>query len=247
MLEILFQNQNYVFINKPRGHHVVPHEDPKHRAHKSQVCLYQLRDQLGLYLYPIHRLDVATTGVVGFALNSAAAAHFQKMSQEGLVRKRYFAIVRGWPHRLKSNPLNHSQNDDWIEIDIPLESDSSDQLLQALTRIRVLEKFEIPLSVGKNAHHRSRYALIEAAPLTGRFHQIRRHLNRRSWPIIGDVSHGDSHHNRFFRDKMQNQGLLLHASHIEFPDINQEIIQSTSTLEKNFANTLNQLRGIQVF
>jgi tRNA pseudouridine65 synthase len=245
LLEILLQNQNYVFINKPRGYHVVPHEDPKHRVHKSHVCLYQLRDQLGLYLYPIHRLDVATTGVVGFALNSAAAAHFQKMSQEGLVRKNYLAIVRGWPYHPKPLQENLCNQTDWIEINIPLESDSSDLVLQAETHIRAVEKFEIPLSVGKNQHHHSRYALIEAIPKTGRFHQIRRHLNRCSWPIIGDVSHGDSHHNRFFREKMKNKGLLLHASSLEFPDMTHELIRAKASMDNDFTVTLNELRSFR--
>lgn len=239
-LEILFQNDNYVFVSKPRGHHVVPHEDPTHRVHHSKVCLYSLRDQIDRYLFPIHRLDVATTGVLGFALTSAAAAAFQKNLQQGSIQKEYLALVRGWPFE---NPGSFITSDQWITIDIPLESDSSSALLPSQTQFQVLERFSIPAKIGKKNHDQARYSIVRAKPLTGRFHQIRRHFNRKSWPIIGDVSHGDSHHNRYFRETLGVNGLMLHAERICFFDpMSKQEIDVKSAPAKEFSEASRKLR-----
>ena len=137
-----------------------------------------------------------------FALNKPSAANLCKQFQLGLVKKTYVAVVRGWP-------------EDEGVIDMPLQLDSTGDLAEALTRYKTHARIELPSAVGKR-HATARYALVEAMPETGRFHQVRRHLARISHPLLGDAIHGDSYHNRFFRTELGLSGLWLKAKDIEF-------------------------------
>lgn len=205
--KVLFQDDEFVFIDKPAGYYVHPPEDASlaRFCRPERVILSQLRRQLGKYLFPVHRLDVATSGVLVFALSSEAAARFQECSQNGHIKKDYLLLARGW---IPSKRL----------IEIPLESDSlspANKWLESKTCITPLKYFEVPGSPSAK-HATQRYTLARAEPLTGRYHQIRRHLNRVSHPIIGDNDHGDSRQNRFFREKFGVDGLCLWARGIGF-------------------------------
>lgn len=209
--EILMREKDFVAIEKPPGFHVHQPELKFRRVPKEITCLPNLRDQIGEYLYPVHRLDVATEGVLVFALSKASASTLARQFQEGTVRKTYYAIVRGW-------------TDDEGVIDIPLELDSTGVPVDSLTRYKTLARTELPHAVGRR-HATARYSFVEARPETGRFHQVRRHLARLSHPLVGDAVHGDSHHNRFFREKLEAPGLWLKAKAIEFahPTSGQQI------------------------
>ncbi len=201
-MEILFQDEHFVAIDKPSGFHVTPHENPQHRVSKDQVCLYVVRDLIGQWVYPVHRLDAGTSGVVLFALSSEAARRMSLIIQSKTVRKTYHAVVRGFVP-------------DEGSIEVPLELDSTGDLVEAQTTYHTLKKIQLPVAVGKR-HPFARYSFVEARPVTGRFHQIRRHFNRISHPLVGDAVHGDSHHNRFFRESLGIQGLCLKAHTLEF-------------------------------
>lgn len=201
---LLYRDEDYVVIHKPAGFAVHPPEDRRLRRlyPKSQVVLPLLRDQINRYVYPLHRLDVATEGVLAFALSSEAARIGQSQFSEHRVRKLYWLICRGWI-------------EDSAVIDRPLERDSNQTLAPAATRYRCLHRIEIASSF-YTKFPTVRYAWAEAEPQTGRYHQIRRHFNRISHPIIGDNDHGDSKHNRFFRDEFGIAGLCLLARHLTF-------------------------------
>src|SRR5262249_31804642 len=154
---------------------------PRRRVAREIVCLNKLRDQLGTYLFPVHRIDVGTEGVLLFALDKKSASILSSRFREGAIRKRYFAIARGWA------PEGGT-------IDLPLELDSTGDLAEARTRFQTRARVELPHAVGKR-FATARYSLVEAWPETGRYHQIRRHFARLSHPLVGDREHGDSHHN----------------------------------------------------
>lgn len=197
MFQILFENQDMVVIDKPAGYHVHPPEVRPEKVPREKVVLYNLRDQIGKKLFPVHRLDAGTSGVLLFALSSEAASILAKQFMERTTEKKYRAVVRGYaPEQGR--------------IDSPLENEKDGTLLDAQTDFVTLQKTELPFAVGKR-FSTSRYSLIEAWPKTGRFHQIRRHLNRISHPIIGDAQHGDSKHNGFFRNTLGISGLCLRA------------------------------------
>jgi tRNA pseudouridine65 synthase len=200
---ILFQSHNLVVIDKPAGFHVHPPESKAEKVPRHKIILHQLRDQIGCRVYPLHRLDVGTSGVLVFALNPEAASFWGRQFQQLQIEKTYWTVVRG-------------HLPDVGEIDRPLESDSTGTLVPCQTLFRTLFRMEIPRPVGKR-HGSARYSWLEVRPLTGRFHQIRRHMNRISHPVIGDAAHGDSHHNRFFREQLGLPGLCLRAVNIQLP------------------------------
>lgn len=213
---ILFHDNDLIAIDKPPGYHVHPPENPQWWAPKNRIVLQILRKQIGKYVYPVHRLDAPTGGVLVFALNKKAASLMcEQFAAADEVVKKYHAIVRGYTQ-------------DTGLIDLPLKSDSSDLMLNAQTTYRTIAKTEFNVAVGKR-HSSARYSYLEVSPLTGRFHQIRRHLAAMSHPIIGDVQHGDSYHNRFFRRDLQLPGLMLRCQSMTFnhPLTNQSVaIQS---------------------
>lgn len=202
---ILAQDTSFVAIDKPSGFHVHQPEFPHRRVSRDIVCLALLRNQIGQYVYPVHRLDVGTSGILVFALSSESASKFGKAFKENRTQKTYYAVVRGF---LK---------DEKARIEIPLESDSTGELYNAVTDYEVISKVELPFAVGKR-YPTTRYSLVKVMPITGRFHQIRRHFARLSHPLIGDCEHGDSHHNRFFREQFGVQGLMLRASALEIDE-----------------------------
>ncbi|UOF02386.1 pseudouridine synthase [Bdellovibrio reynosensis] len=201
-MELIYRDEYFIAVNKPSGFHVHPHENVQHRVSRDKICLYHARRMMKQHVYPVHRLDAATSGVLLFALSSESASRICKLFSERSPQKTYQAVVRGYV----------KESD---KIDIPLELDSTGDLVEASTSYRRLGTKEFPIAVGKR-FPTARYSLIEATPHTGRYHQIRRHFNRISHPLLGDAVHGDSHHNRFFRNEVGIEGLCLKALKLEF-------------------------------
>jgi tRNA pseudouridine65 synthase len=153
-------------------------------------------------VWPVHRLDRPTSGIVLFALNREAAGSLGRQLQEHTVAKCYLAVVRGIPadqtidYPLKELPLYRTD----LKLAEPLE---------AVTHLKTLAQVELPVAVGR--YPTSRYALVELTPVSGRRHQLRRHLKHIFHPIIGDTTYGDGVHNRHFRDHLGSHRLLLCA------------------------------------
>lgn len=148
-----------------------------------------VRDVIGRHVHPVHRLDRPTSGALVFALEREDVAQISaEFAQQG-VHKRYLALVRGIP--AKEGLIDH-----------PISREKGQEPREAQTRFRRLAVLS------------KRYAWVEAEPLTGRTHQIRRHLRHLSCPIIGDVKHGDGRHNRYFRETYGLRRLALHAVEI---------------------------------
>jgi tRNA pseudouridine65 synthase len=205
-LTILYRDDDLVAVHKPAG--LLVHRTAID-AHESRFLLQALRDQLGVPVHPVHRLDKATSGVMIFALHSEATRRLAAAFRDGQVQKTYVAIVRGWA------PLHQ-------DVDHPL-SDPTDRLARrrttqsraAFTEVRCLARIELAAAVGRYAT--ARYSLVACRPRTGRTHQIRRHLKHMHHPVIGDVNYGDGAHNRFFRQALGISRLLLAASEIRLP------------------------------
>ena len=222
-LEIIYQDDQLVAINKPHG--LLVHRTSI-ATDVSEFALQILRDQLGKHVFPCHRIDRKTSGVLLFALDEESNSIMQKKFSQGLVRKKYLAIVRGYT------------NNKGI-IDYPLKK--SDKIQQdAVTAYETIDRteLEIPLS-GKST---SRYSLVEIEPLTGRMHQIRKHFAHIFHPIIGDRPHGCNKQNSLFKEKWNMTSMMLHASSMSFnhPDREDKIvIQAKPSLE--FSRTLEFL------
>lgn len=196
-LPLLYLDEHYVAVDKPPG--LLVHRTAIDR--ERDVLLQRLRDQLGHRVYPLHRLDRATSGVIVFGRDSEAAGQLAGEFRDDRVEKRYVALVRGWP------PLEGA-------IERPLVNRDTGRTQSARTRFRRLATVELPIPVSR--WPTARYALLQVALDTGRAHQIRRHLNGISHPVIGDVAHGDNRHNHLFRDRFGCGRLLLHAWRLGF-------------------------------
>lgn len=204
-LRLLHLDDDLAAIDKPAGLLVHPSGLD---AHEDRTALKLLRDQLGQHVWPLHRLDKGTSGVLLFARNQAAAREWGLAFEQGRVRKRYLALVRGWP-------------DEAGEIDQPLARDpelpsTGQSRLPAVTRYARLATFEWPFSVD-GRHATSRNALVEVEPLTGRRHQIRRHFKHIAHPLVGDTTHGKGPHNRAVASYLGVPRLWLHAASVDLP------------------------------
>lgn len=201
-LEILYQSPDLVAINKPHG--LLVHRSMI-ASDASEFAVQLLRDQLGQRVFPVHRLDRKTGGVLLFALNETLNSAMQQQFAEGNVHKTYLAILRGY-------------TPDELEIDYPLrrddESPSAAVVQDAFTRLKTLRRTEVPIPFGK--HATSRYSLVELTPTTGRFHQLRKHMAHIFHPIIGDRPHGCNKQNRLFLEQFDMKTMLLHAQQIRF-------------------------------
>lgn len=199
MLEILYIDEDLVAVVKPAG--LLVHPTPL--ATDRQTGMSILRNQLKAHVFPVHRLDRATAGVLVFARHSAAAKVLCAQFAAGTVRKTYFAIVRGYFDQTCTT------------IDWPLtEQDSAQGLaVAAVTHTKRLATAEWPIALG--GFPTVRYSLVEALPVTGRFHQIRKHLKHVSHPIVGDSVYGDGRHNKILRENFEVEGLQLWARSIE--------------------------------
>jgi len=194
---VLYRDQWCVAVGKPAG--VIVHRSSQ--ARDRDALLQQVRDLLGQHVYPVHRLDRATSGIVLFALDPESAAAFGALFQKRQVTKSYHAVVRGW---LPETGV----------IDHPVRTSQTAAPQPAVTHFRRLATAELPVAIGPYAS--ARYSLAELQPLTGRLHQLRHHCHHLSHPIIGDTAYGDSAHNWFFRERLGCGRLLLHASHLAF-------------------------------
>jgi tRNA pseudouridine65 synthase len=206
-LRILHIHADLVAIDKPAGLLVHPSYLD---AHEERTALQLLQHQLGERLFPLHRLDKATSGVLLFARNTQAAREWGMAFEGGAVSKQYLALVRGWP--AESGEIDYALARD------PELPSAGQPRVPALTRFRRLQCFEWPFRVDNGAHSSSRYALVQVEPLSGRRHQIRRHFKHIAHPLVGDTTHGKGEHNRAVAVWLGVQRLWLHAALVELPN-----------------------------
>jgi tRNA pseudouridine65 synthase len=184
-MRVLHRDEFVLAVDKPSG--LITHRG---WANDADNALVRARALAGKHVFPVHRLDRGTSGVLLFALDSETAAALGRQFEQGGFEKRYLALVRGIPP-------------EQIEVDHPLAREPGSEKKPARTRVRRLGSFE-------------RYALVEATPLTGRPHQVRRHLKHLSHPILGDTRYGHGEHNRACRARFALHRLALHASLLAF-------------------------------
>ena len=199
LLSVLYQDPWLAVVDKPAGLMV---HDSVLAAGETDFAADRLRAQFDRPIHLVHRLDRATSGCLLLAFDRDSASALGKVVMAQQLDKRYLAVCRGWPEQ------------DFV-IDHPLDGGpGKPQKKPAQTRFRGLAKGE--LDEPSAGFDTSRYALLECAPLTGRFRQIRRHLKHASHHLIGDTSHGDGRHNRAFRMRGVHR-MLLHAWMLGFP------------------------------
>lgn len=207
-LPVLYQDEQIVVIDKPPN--LLVHRSEIDR-HETRFAIQILRDQIGRRVWAAHRLDRGTSGVLLFGLDRDIAADLGRQFAAGTVGKGYWAVVRGHPPAAGTidHPLSR-QRDPYLF----RGEQCSDEAQAATTTYRKLAKIELPVAVDR--YPSSRYALLELEPLTGRRHQLRRHLKHIAHPIIGDATYGKGRHNRFFAEHFACHRLLLACTELSF-------------------------------
>lgn len=205
-LPLLYHDDFLVAVHKPAG--LLVHRTALD-AHERTAALQLVRDQVGAPLWPVHRLDKGTSGVLLFALAAKVARTLGERFESGAgLHKTYLALVRGWPP--ETGMIDHPLARD------PEKPSAGQQLLASCTVYRRLARVEWPFSVDPR-HPGSRYALVEVRPQSGRRHQIRRHFKHIAHPLIGDTTHGKGPLNRAVATWLGRQRLWLHALTMQFP------------------------------
>ncbi|MFQ1054490.1 tRNA pseudouridine(65) synthase TruC [Gilliamella apicola] len=231
MFEILYQDNDLIAINKPSGWLV-------HRSwldkYETVVVMQTLRDQIGQHVFPVHRLDRPTSGVLLFALSSEIARLMSEQFATKQIEKTYHAIVRGYVEgeAIIDYPLVE-------ELDKIADkfADTNKPAQEAVTAYRGISKIEVPIKVGK--FDTARYSFVELKPKTGRKHQLRRHMKHIFHPILGDSKHGDLHQNRAFAEFFSIKRLMLHASKLQITHpINHKPIVIEANLEQQWQDIL---------
>jgi tRNA pseudouridine65 synthase len=205
-MEIIFRDEYLVAVHKPAG--LLVHRSAIAAA-ETDFALQQLRNMLGQHVYPIHRLDKPTSGVLLFALSPAVARQMGEQFQSHAVRKCYVAIVRGYT--AQQGTIDHPLRRIIDSYGKPIQK--TDELQEAQTHYRRLATLELAVSLDR--YPTSRYSLLALNPVTGRRHQLRRHLKHLSHPIIGDAKYGKSLHSRYFQTHFNSTRLLLAATVLE--------------------------------
>ena len=203
-IEIIYEDELLVAINKEAG--LLVHRSWLDTG-ETRFAMQLTRDAVGCHVFPVHRLDKPTSGVLLFAKSSSVARSLTEAFTEHRVTKHYLAVVRGYipEHGTVDYALSFQPDaiaDKFADLDKPAQ--------EAVTHWQSLAQVELPFTVSKK-HGTSRYSLVRLTPETGRKHQLRRHMRHVFHHIVGDTSHGDGRHNRFFRSQYGCARMLLHA------------------------------------
>jgi Pseudouridylate synthases, 23S RNA-specific len=217
MLDILYQDEYLIAINKPCG--LLVHRTSI--AEENEVFALQLlRDQVGCKLFPVHRIDRPTSGVLVFAFSPEVARQLNDQLTNGESHKKYVALVRGWfPEEMICE--RQVKND-------------RGNLQDAITRFVPLKQLELPLATDR--YPTARFSVVEAYPLTGRWHQIRQHLAQLRHYIINDRVHGDGKQNRIFTEQLDIREMFLHARSLR---LQHPVLQTELTIEAPFPSHWN--------
>lgn len=223
MLEIVYQDEHLIAINKPHG--LLVHRSAM--ASDAKVfALQMLRDQIGRRVSPVHRLDRKTGGLLLFAFEKDVEIAMHKQFMEGEVQKKYQAVLRGYAP-------------DALDIDYALTTDEG-VVQEAFTSFITLKRAEIDMPFGK--HATSRYSLVEATPTTGRMHQLRKHFAHIFYPIIGDRKHGCNKQNKLFKEQWDMTTMLLHASELNFiHPVTRAQIELRADLQDEFKRVMTMM------
>lgn len=220
MLEIVYQDDHLIAVNKPHG--LLVHRSSI-AGDAKEFALQILRDQIGRHVSPVHRLDRKTGGLLLFAFEKEIEIAMHKQFMNAEVQKKYLAVLRGYAP-------------DKEDIDYPLAKENG-TLQDAFTSFITLQRAELDVALGK--HPTSRYSLVEATPTTGRMHQLRRHFAHIFYPIIGDRKHGCNKQNKFFKEQWEMTTMLLHASELTFKHpVTEETIHLKAPIQDEFKRVM---------
>lgn len=227
MLDILFEDEHLVVVNKPAGLLV-------HRTHlakeEEDAVVQRLRDQTGKWVFPVHRLDRGTSGVLVMAYSPEVARQLSVQFSESKTQKTYHCLVRGFCDTVgvidyPLAKLNEQKGRSRFKIE-GTEKEAETQFVR-------LAQYQLPVSVSR--YDSMRLSWVEVTPKQGRKHQIRRHFKHLLNPLVGDSCYGCRHINKAVKDIWPDDfRLMLHASRLQFvhPITEQEMTVEAGLSDK---------------
>lgn len=227
-LSILYQDEDLIAIHKPAG--LMVHRSAMAAA-ETQTAVQQIREQIGVRVLPVHRLDRATSGLLLFACHREAASALSAQFAAHSIRKSYLAIVRGYaPDKAHIDHPVKAQADKHSPANWP----------RGITDLQTLARCELPLA--NDRYPSSRYSLVALQPQTGKRHQLRYHMKHLAHPIIGDPKYGKSLHNALFKTHFGSERLLLAATGMGFVHpVTQQPLQLVCPPSADFMAVVQQL------
>lgn len=223
-LDILWEDEFIVAINKPAG--LLVHKTPLDHYEKRNAKDI-LSDQLEMEVYPLHRLDKATSGVLLFSKDKKNNKKLHECISAESTVKSYLCVCRGYvPESGRiDKALRHPE-------------DKNSALKEAVTNFKRIGISELDVPVSRYAT--SRYSLVEVKPETGRMHQIRMHFAHLRHYIVGDKKHGERHHNKVFKDIHKLQRMFLHATEISFSHpLTAEVVKVFAPIDRSWEKCLD--------
>lgn len=221
-IEIVYQDEDVVVVNKPQG--MVVHPSAGHQTGTLvNALMYHINDLSGINgtIRPgiVHRIDKDTSGLLMVAKNDAAHEKLAAQLKDKTSLREYVALVHGViPHEKGTidAPLGRSKQD-------RKKQDIIDDGRAAVTHFRVLERFKD-------------FTLVSLKLETGRTHQIRVHMKYIGYPLAGDPVYGP-------RKTLEGKGQFLHAKTLGFKHpTTKEFLTFEAPLPKLFEDTLTKLR-----
>lgn len=178
---------------------------------------FSLEDSIRQELYEepflVHRLDKETSGLILVAKNAKSAGKYATLFKQNYIEKRYRAIVFG------KFPKTLSINDDII---------TKGKIQEANTEAKLIKTYD-------------NFSLVSLKINTGRMHQIRKHLSKQGYPIIGDDKYGDFALNRLIKKTTSISNLMLQAN---FLAIQKERVEASLELPNYFEDFLKQTKTL---
>ena len=235
LLSILYQDEYIVVVHKPAN--MLVHKSMIDR-HETEFLMKILRDQIGQYVYPVHRLDKPTSGVILFALSSEIARVLAQQFETHTIHKEYHAVVRGFAP--DSAFIDYALKEKLDPI-ADKKANKNKEAQEAQTEMLKLAELSIPIPVGR--YPGARFSLVKLLPRTGRKHQLRRHMAHIRHPIIGDTTHGDGKQNRFARDILHFNKLALCATKLSFKHPSSgEAMTCETAFEDDFQSLIERFK-----
>ena len=235
MLDVLYEDEHLIAVDKPAGMLVHPSWLDKQA---DQFAVSEAAKIAGQKLHTLHRLDRPTSGVLLFGKHPEVARRMQTQFMDQSIQKEYICIARGWTKNegVFDQPLKEQHDkiaDKFADPDKPPQP--------AVTEYLKLGHTELAIPVSK--YPKARYSLLLARPKTGRKHQIRRHFRKASHHLLGDTRFGDGRHNKFFIQNFDWRELCLRSVSMTFshPMVSDQTLVIRSGLNSTWQQLLEQL------
>jgi len=232
MIKVIYENENFIVINKPAGIIVHPAFEEDNRESVVKWILKNYPDIKNIgedSLRPgiVHRLDKDTSGILVIAKNQETFSELKNQFKDRNIKKEYLALIQGVTKEKNgviNTPITRSKREPFR---FRGSVKKNEQSREAKTEYKTCAKYLIS---------NTEYSLLKVYPVTGRTHQIRVHLASISHPIIGDSKYG-------FK-KTPNLELnrpFLHSNSIEF-SLNDRRFKFEADLPKELKNVLDKLK-----